>query len=535
MDRTRRICSTLLVAAVLLALVPLAPPAAASSSYLCTGYAGCKEDGYSHFGYRKAGEKMWWRMYAGHNCTNYVAYRLVKGGMSPERPWSGTGMAYHWGKANRRITDREPMVGAVAWWKRNDGGVGSSGHVAYVEQVLSARRIVVSEDSWSGDFHWRTVTKGSGSWPTGFVHFDDRSVEALTRPSITGTPRVGQPLTASVGRWKPAASLKVQWLADGKPVAGATSTTYTPTPQQRGQRLSVRVEASTRGYVDGRATSPSTPRVARGAFATTARPEVTGLPRVDQVLELRPGTWAPTPETTSIQWLADGEPIQGAHGVQLKVRQKHIGQRISVRTTARSEGYSASAVATEPTRQVGAGRFEILSPFAVSGVARMGRTLTAAPGELRPADADVIYTWLRNGDRVGTGRRYPLGVHDVGERISLRVGLSHPGYRDRTVLLAAGSRVTTTPVLRVGAEGKRGRAVVRVRVAAPGVETATGKVTVRIGKHRVGGRLADGRLRVVVDGLGAGTRTVRVAYAGTEVVRPGRTSTTVEISRSTPD
>ena len=531
MDRTRRIFSTLLVAAVLLALVPLAPPAAASSSYLCTGYVGCHEDGYSHFGYRKAGKKMWWRMYAGHNCTNYVAYRLVKGGMSPERPWSGTGMAYYWGRANRRITDGQPMVGAVAWWKKNAGGVGSSGHVAYVERVISGRKIVVSEDSWSGDFHWRTVTKGSGSWPTGFVHFDDRSVEALTRPSITGTPRVDQPLTASVGRWRPAADLQVQWLADGKPVAGATSTTYTPTAQQRGQRLSVRVEASTRGYVDGRATSARTPRVVRGAFARTAQPEIVGVPRVDQVLEVRPGTWAPTPETTSIQWLVDGKPVQGATGVQLKVRQEHIGQRITVRTTARSEGYRASSVTTESTRKVGAGRFEVLSPFAVKGVARMGRTLTVVPGEYRPADADLTYTWLRNGDRAGTGRSYRLGVDDVGERISLRVGLAHPGYRDRTVVLAGGSRVATTPVLRVAADGKRGRAVVRVRVAAPGVETATGKVAVRIGEHQVGGRLVDGRLRVVVDGLQAGTRTVKVAYLGTEIIRPGRTSATVKVRR----
>ena len=199
MDRTRRLCSALLVAAVLLALVPLASPASATSSYLCTGYSGCKDEGYSHFGYRKAGKKMWWRMYAGHNCTNYVAYRLVKGGMSAERPWSGTGMAYNWGRANRRITDGTPMVGAVAWWKKNARGVGSSGHVAYVEEVVSSRKIVISEDSWSGDFHWRTITKGSGSWPSGFVHFDDREVVARSRPAISGTPRVGEPLTARLG------------------------------------------------------------------------------------------------------------------------------------------------------------------------------------------------------------------------------------------------------------------------------------------------------------------------------------------------
>ena len=531
MDRTRQICSALLVAVVLLALAPLTPPAAASSSYLCTGYAGCQEKGYSHFGYRKAGQQMWWRMYSGHNCTNYVAYRLVRGGMSPERPWSGSGMAYHWGEAKPRITDGRPMVGAVAWWRRYDGGVGSSGHVAYVERVLSDRKIVVSEDSWGGDFHWRTIRKGDGRWPTGFIHFDDRAVEAVVRPSISGTPRVGQPLTASVGRWKPAANLRVQWFAGGKPVAGATGTTYTPTPQQRGQRLAVQVEATARGYVDGRATSPPTPRVGRGEFTTTTHPAITGVPRVDQVLEVRLGAWTPTPQSTSIQWLADGEPIRGATGRRLQLRQKHLGQRIAVRTTARSEGYRASAVTVEAARKVSAGRFEVLSPFAVEGVPRTGRTLQVAPGEYRPADATVTYTWLRDGDRVGTGPRYPLTARDVGERVSLRVGLSRPGYRNHVVVVDGGGLVMTTPVLRVTAEGKAGRAVVRVRVAAPGVETVRGLVTVQVGRRHVTGRLVDGRLRAVVDGLAAGRRTVRVAYAGTEVVRPGRTSTTVRVLR----
>lgn len=532
MDRTRRLCSTLLVAALLLALVPLASPASASSSYLCTGYAACQQEGYSHFGYRKAGRKMWWQMYPGHNCTNYVAYRLVKGGMSPERPWSGTGMAYHWGKAKRRITDKTPMTGAVAWWDRNTRGAGSSGHVAYVEEVVSPRKIVVSEDSWSGNFHWRTIRKGSGSWPTGFIHFDDREVEVRVRPSISGTPRVGEPLTASVGSWKPSATPRLQWLADDRPIGGATGTTFTPTTALRGQRLSVRVVASQRGYLDGSATSPRTTPVQRGAFAVTAQPEISGIPRVDEVLQVRPGTWAPTPETTSLQWFADGEPIPGADSVQLMVDQEQIGQRITVRTTARSEGYQASAVTSGPTGRVSAGRFDITSPFAVTGVPHLGRELGVSPGTFLPDDGAVSYTWLRSGEPIGTGRSYPLGVADVGERLRLRVELTHPGYRDRVLLIAAPRRVTTTPELRVAAEGKRGRAVVRVRVVAPGVDTVPGRVTVRIGGQQVTGRLVDGRLRAVLDGLDAGKRTVKVSYAGTRIVRPGRTSTTVRVRGS---
>lgn len=531
MDRTRRLCSALLVAVVLFALVPLASPAAATSSYLCTGYAGCKDEGFSHFGYRGASKQMWWRMYAGHNCTNYVAYRLVRGGMSAERPWSGTGMAYHWGRANRQITDRTPMVGAVAWWAENSGGVGSSGHVAYVEEVVSSRKIVISEDSWGGEFHWRTITRGSGSWPTGFVHLDDRKVEAHTRPGVRGAPQVGEPLTADLGRWRPAANLRVQWLADGRPIAGATSVTLTPTSALRGHRVSVKVAATKRGYVDGSASSPRTTRVQRGSFANTAGTEISGTPRVDELLRVHPGVWAPTPETTSIQWFADGQPIAGADGVEFRVRQQHIGKRIAVRATVRADGYRASASTSAPTRGVGAGRFDVTSPFGLDGVAHLGRSLSVVTGSYLPAGAAVSYTWLRDGLPVATGRSYDLGAQDVGGRVSLLVDLSHPGYRDRSLLLEADGRVTTTPEVALRAEGKRGRALVRVRVAAPGVDTATGQVTVRIGEHHVSGRLADGRLRVVLAGLAAGTRTVKVAYAGTEVVRAGRARDTVRVLR----
>ena len=138
MIRTRPLVGALLMAVVLILLPPVTSPASAASTYLCTGYVGCKDAGYSNFGYRAASTKMYWRMYSGHNCTNYVAYRLISGGMSAERPWSGTGMAYNWGPANRSITNQTPMVGAVAWWKKNAPGAGSSGHVAFVQRVLSA-------------------------------------------------------------------------------------------------------------------------------------------------------------------------------------------------------------------------------------------------------------------------------------------------------------------------------------------------------------------------------------------------------------
>ena len=527
----RSLACALLLAVVLGVLSPAAP-AEASSRYLCTGYTECARSGHPHFGYRTAGRTMWWRMYAGHNCTNYVAYRLVRQGMSEERPWDGTGMAYNWGRANRRITDDTPMVGAVAWWDAGDG-VGSSGHVAYVEKVVSRRRIVISEDSWGGDFHWREISRRGGGWPTGFNHFDDREVHPVQPPVVTGSPVVGTPLTADLGTWSSSASYAVQWFAGRTPVEGATGQTLTPTPDMLRQRISVRVTATAPGYLPGTATSERTTRVRRGTLTVTEPPALTGTPRVDEVLTLTPGAVSPAAQGTSVQWSADGVVIDGATGPRLRLGQGLIGKRITATVVSSREGYRRLAATTQPTAPVQAGRFEFTAPFTLTGRAHLGERLTVQPGTYTPADAEVTYTWLRDGQPIAgaTGPAYDAAVADVGRRLSVRVGLRHAGYRDATQTLSTAAPVTTSSTVRVKADGRRHRAVVRLWVTAPGVESPDGDVTLRVGSRRIAGEVVDGRLRMVVRDLAAGRYRVRVRYHGTDVVLPDGARTRVRVPR----
>ena len=99
-----------------------ASPAAAASVTLCKGYAGCARLELSNAGYQAKSRTMYWRMYAGHNCTNYVAYRMIRAGMPNTRPWTGSGNATNWGVQMSNITDQQPRVGAVAWWRANVPG-----------------------------------------------------------------------------------------------------------------------------------------------------------------------------------------------------------------------------------------------------------------------------------------------------------------------------------------------------------------------------------------------------------------------------
>lgn len=66
---------------------------------------------------------------------------------------------------------------------------------------------------------------------------------ALARPTVKGTPTVGQRLTASPGRYAKPSTYAYQWLQDGKAISAATRPSYTLRPVDAGHRISVRVTA----------------------------------------------------------------------------------------------------------------------------------------------------------------------------------------------------------------------------------------------------------------------------------------------------
>jgi len=523
-----------------LSLTPLlvAPPPAADaigSGYLCTGYAACKKAGYPHAGYAQNNKKMYWRMYAGHNCTNYVAYRMVKAGMPNVRPWSGGGNATYWGQKMSSITDQQPRVGAVAWWRANVPGAGSAGHVAYVERVISPTEIVISEDSWGGDFHWRKLVKGTG-WPTGFIHFVDKTINNVTKPAVSGTPQVGVPLKVSQGSWKPAATVRFQWLADGTAIPGATKATYTPGPAQRGVTLSVRVTATHAKYAPTTLTIPTSGPVAPGEFTSVETPTVTGGPFVGETLTATPGAWSPKPENLEIRWRANNVTIEGATGPTLTLTEDLVGKRIAAVSVATGTGYKKAVKKSASTEPVFLGRIDVQQPFHAAGRNRVGAKMRIVPGTFTPPDAAVTYTWFRDGAPIPgasgpTYDRYTVTPADAGSRITATVTFTKARYKTRVLNFAMGGPVTTRPKLRVRTVGKRRAAVVVVRVAAAGVNNPGGQVTVRVGKQRATQHPSGGRVRVRLDHLPRGRQKVWVSYTGTSVVEAAKTSARVWVKR----
>ena len=105
----------------------------------------------------------------------------------------------------------EPSVGSIAHWEWNDSAPSTSpGHVAYVEEIVDANTIKISEDIFSsGPFRWRTLTR-SGDWPTRFLHIKDINVLAQPEPSLYGDPKGSIDLT----RRTPSGVQMVGWAFD---------------------------------------------------------------------------------------------------------------------------------------------------------------------------------------------------------------------------------------------------------------------------------------------------------------------------------
>ncbi|WP_158296613.1 CHAP domain-containing protein [Nocardioides albidus] len=334
---------------------PLLP--SAGTTYLCSGYASCVQAGYSDAGYGAANGSMYWRMYSGHNCTNYAAYRMIKAGMPNVRPWTGEGNASHWGIFMASITDQTPNVGAIAWWGKYSNGAGSSGHVAYVEKVVSADEIIISEDAWGGTFHWRSVTRASGRWPTGFIHFVDRAPAPppVTPPppptagvfTQTADPTVNAPLvvnttvTATAGGWSPApAENRWRWFADGVRIGDNTSASLPLTPDLLGKKISLRVVARQDGYTTFVSRFYELGPVVLGVVNPTTPPALTGTPALGQVLTATPGAYDHPDAAVGYQWLRNGAPIAGATAPTYQLTPDDVGMPMAVQVTAAKAQYA---------------------------------------------------------------------------------------------------------------------------------------------------------------------------------------------------
>lgn len=157
-------------------------------------------------------------------------------------------------------------------------------------------------------------------------------------PTVVGTPRAGQRLTAKRGTWAAAPdAYRYQWFRNGSAIPGATASTYLLTTADQGRKISVSVTGTRAGYRT--VTRHSAKTTVLREFTAAPTPTISGTAQVGRTLVAKPGAWSPAPTAFAYQWFRDGQAISGATGQRYVVRAADRGHKLTVTVTATRDGY----------------------------------------------------------------------------------------------------------------------------------------------------------------------------------------------------
>jgi hypothetical protein len=277
----------------------------------------------------------------------------------------------------------------------------------------------------------------------------DAGAQNLTpTPTVSGTSKVGQTLTATTGNWDSGVSLTYQWLRDGVAISGATKSTLQLTADDNTKQISVEVTGTKTGYVTVKKTSVAV-KINPGDQTLTPTPTVSGTSKVGQALTSTPGPWD-SGVTLTYKWLRDGVPINGATNATYTLTADDTTKQISVEVTGTKTGY-VTVKKTSSTITIDPGDQTLTPTPTVSGTSKVGQALTSTPG---PWDSGVTltYQWSRDGLPIkgATNPVLSLVATDFGKLITVEVTGTKLGYvtvkRTSTATkIEAGTMAATTP------------------------------------------------------------------------------------------
>ena len=213
--------------------------------------------------------------------------------------------------------------------------------------------------SYSNLYQWRGANLGWRDGDTVEIRLLRTAEEirinapATGVPTISGTVQVGETLTvATSGIADPdgmaGAQFAYRWTAAGSDIDGATGSSLTLTPDERGQTIRVRVSFIDDAGFSESLTSLSTPRVvAVPNNAATGAPTISGMARVNRVLRVDTSGIADPDGMAGAgfahQWTAGGSDIDGAVGAGLTLTPDMAGQAVGVRVSFTDDaGFSES-------------------------------------------------------------------------------------------------------------------------------------------------------------------------------------------------
>ena len=196
---------------------------------------------------------------------------------------------------------------------------------------------------------------------------DDPATENTTAtgaPTITGTARVGQTLTADTSGIADedgltTVSYSYQWMADDANIQGATDPTYTLADRDEGKTIKVAVSFTDEaGNQESRTSAPTDAVAAAPAQNTqaTGAPTITGTAQVGQTLTADTSGIADEDGLASVsysyQWMADDTNIQGATDATYTLAEDDEGKTLKVEVSFTDDGGNEESLTSVATGEV---------------------------------------------------------------------------------------------------------------------------------------------------------------------------------------
>ena len=342
-------------------------------------------------------------------------------------------------------------------------------------------------------------------------------------PFITGTPQVGETLTADISNITPPENHRsgpwyfwfrsdgvtdTQITADySGDISEISISDYTLTDEDVGGSIKVKVNLYggplSNDFVS-RMSEPTALVAARPNSSATGVPVISGTVQVGETLTASTSGIADADGLTNVsysyQWIRnDGSTdtdIENATGASYAPVDADEGKTIKVKVSFTDDAGNDEALTSPATAEVdlataqqGSDNTEATGRPSISGTAQVGETLTASTSGIADADGltnvSYSYLWVANGrtsdsdiaDATGTtttltvSDTYTVPVEDVGKTIKVKVSFTDDAGNEESLTSSETAEVTATwkAILTVGSGENSGTAFKGYSVFADGV------------------------------------------------------------------
>ncbi len=355
--------------------------------------------------------------------------------------WAGSGVepSYQWRRCNSSGAECSDIAGATAsQYTLESGDVGHTLRVRTGAGGSAGSLVALSAP---------TLAVGARS-----------SLKNSWAPSVSGTAKTGQTLTANPGSWVGLAALSYtyQWQRCNREgggcanITGATSSTYVLASADAGKSDRVLVAAAEAGANTAMAASAGELIAGEKGPVLEATPEVSGTGLPEYTLTATTGKWAGSGITYAYKWQTCNEvgeacaAISGATGKTYKLPTTAAGSTVRVLVTATASGSSTEALSAPIT--VSAQALADVSLPMISGTTQVAHTLTATSGLWTDA-VDITYTY--QWERCNSGGESCASIAGATESTYTPVSADSE-QTDRVKVTASGSSGNASATSPVG-------------------------------------------------------------------------------------